>query len=77
MTIAISAIAAVSGIALIFGDRLVPWVSSLAKPKATTSRQEAFDAAETLIGYFQSVKEPAAEEAARIAARWLFAETPK
>ena len=77
MTIAISAIAAAAGIALIFGDRLVPWVSSLAKPKATTSRQEAFDAAETLIGYFQSVKEPAAEEAARIAARWLFAETPK
>jgi hypothetical protein len=77
MTIAISAIAAVSGIALIFGDRLVPWVESLRKPQAATSRKEAFDAAETLIGYFQSVKEPAAEEAARIAARWLFAETPK
>jgi hypothetical protein len=77
MTIAISAIAAVSGIALIFGDRLVPWVESLRKPQAATSRKEAFDAAETLIAYFHESGNAEGEENAKVAARWLFAESPK
>jgi hypothetical protein len=75
MTIAISTIAAVSGIALIFGDRLIPWFQSIAKPKATTSRQAAFDAAETLIGYFDAQGHKAGSKAAREAAAWLFAES--
>jgi len=63
------------GLLLIFGDRLLPMVKSLSKPQAATSRKTAFDAAETLIGYFDAQGHKSGSNAARDAAAWLFAES--
>jgi len=75
MSLIVSIAIGVIGLLLIFGDRLIPLVKSLSKPQATTSRQEAFDAAETLIGYFDAQGRKAGSKAAREAAAWLFAES--
>jgi hypothetical protein len=77
MSLAISIAIGIVGLALIFGDKLLPLFQSLRKPQAATSRKAAFDAAETLIAYFHESGNAEGEENAKVAARWLFAEPPK
>jgi xanthosine utilization system XapX-like protein len=75
MSLIVSITIGIVGLLLIFGDRLLPLIKSLAKPQAATSRKTAFDAAETLIGYFDAQGHQSGSNAARDAAAWLFAES--